>query len=300
MARSRFKRLIENHRNKNFVEAQERIFSKHTHKLQKKKEEGDSSPDTKKSFSPTSFYTKKMLQYKKISPNSNSNLQQVYSTTSIASDDQGNLKELPDSSRENKIRNREPPKSLLLKHRKLLEAAYKDNFFMVNNSGFIYYPSDVNIRDKTGNTALYYTASTANKQFTIFLLKHGGKPNLSCSEGNTPLHMAFQSNDVDIIMMLLEHGGDLNRLNHKAQTPLAFGSRYLLEMLDLTGGIASVNDRNSEEMKFDNNKLLFKVPDNDRIKIKEELGFKLDELRRSTIHVKEKNKLVEFSRETKK
>ena len=171
---------------------------------------------------------------------------------------------------------------------------------MVNNSGFIYYPSDVNIRDKTGNTALYYTASTANKQFTIFLLKHGGKPNLSCSEGNTPLHMAFQSNDVDIIMMLLEHGGDLNRLNHKAQTPLAFGSRYLLEMLDLTGGIASVNDRNSEEMKFDNNKLLFKVPDNDRIKIKEELGFKLDELRRSTIHVKEKNKLVEFSRETKK
>lgn len=252
-ARTRFKRLLENYRNKKFVEAQERIVSKHTEKIQRQKELGEDSPNSK-SFSPSNYYNKKLLQirekYKKkpISP---------YSCKSIISEDQnaGGA-----SSRENRIRNREPPKSLLLKHRKLLEASIKDNFFMVKNSGFLYYPNDVNIKDKNGNCALYYTASNANMEFSQFLLQNGAKVNLSCSEGNTPLHMAFKSNDLNIIMIMIESGGDLNNLNHYSQTPIAFASQYILEILDLTTGIATCNSKNIEEIGFDNNKLLYKVP----------------------------------------
>lgn len=289
LARARFKRLLENHRNKKFVEAQERIVSKHTQKIQKQKENGDESP-LRKSFSPTSFYNKKLQQLKDFNQKKT-----VYpfSCKSLLSEDQN-----PDTSREKRIRNREPPKSLLLKHRKLLEAAVKDNFFMVKNSGFIYYPNDVNIKDKNGNSALFYTAFNANLEFSKFLLKSGSKVNLSCSEGNTPLHMAFKSNDLTIIMTLIENGGDLNVLNHYSQTPLAFGSQYILEVLDLTSGIATCNSKNIEEINFDNNKLLYKVPTKERVLGKQDLVFKFEELRRMTAKIVENGKVMEFNKST--
>lgn len=281
MARTRFKRLLENHRNRKFVEAQERIFSKHLKKLQKQKEL-DSSPS---SFSPSSYYARKLKEMGTGKPLLKGQ------KSSIISEDPN-----PSSAREDKIKNREPPKSLLLKHRKLLEAAVKDNFFMVNNSGFIYYPSDVNIRDKQGNSALYYTSGNANLEFSAFLLRNGAKVNLKCSEGDTPLHMAFKSNSLDMIMTLIEFGGDLNCINTRSQTPLAFASRSMLELLDLTEGVATVNERNAEAMSFDNNKLLFKFEKNNG-NFNPELAFKFDRLRRTTMKVREKGKVVEFEEE---
>jgi len=281
MARSRFKRLMENYRNKKFVEAQERIFSKHTYQLQKLKDQ-DSSP-SQLSFSPNSFYAKKVKELCK-TKNVASSLK------SVISEDQN-----PSSSRENKIRNRDPPKSLLLKHRKLLEAAVQNNYFMVNNSGFLYYPSDVNIKDKQGNSSLYYTASNANIPFSQFLLRNGAKVNLKCSEGNTPLHMAFKSNNLDIIMALIETGGDLNMLNMASQTPLAFAMRNILELLDLTEGVATVNERNVEAMmNFDNNKLLFKMNLGEGDNLNTDLTFKFERLRKMTMQIREKGKIVEF------
>ena len=288
MARSRFKRLIENDRNQKFVEAQERIYSKHNHKLQKQKESGD-SPSDKNSFSPSNYYNRKMQQMNESSHKNKTN--QLRFSVKSNSEDLS-----PSSFRENRIKNREPPKSLLLKHRKLIEAAINDNFFMVNNSGFLYYPNDINIKDKTGNTALFYTALNANIEFSHFLLKTGANVNIPCSEGNTPFHMAFKSNKIEIIMLVMEYGGDLNKLNHKAQTPLAFCSKYILEVLDLTKGIVTVNDRNKEDMDFDNNKLMFKVPDGDKVKFEPNLGFTFEGLRRTTMKVKENGKILEFSR----
>ncbi len=281
MARSRFKCLIENDRNQKFVETQERIVSKHKDKLQKQKEESDYSPSDKNSFSPSSYCNRKLQQ--------NKTKQLRFSCKSVSED------QSPSSSRENRIRTRDPPKSLLLKHRKLIEAAINDNYFMVNNSGFLYYPNDINIKDKLGNTALFYTALNSNVEFSRFLLKTGANVNIPCSEGNTPLHMAFKSNKIEIIMLIMEYGGDLNKLNHKAQTPLAFCSKYTLEVLDLTKGIVTVNDRNKEEMEFDNNKLMYKLPNNN-VKFEPTLGFNFEGLRRTTMKVKEKGKILEYSK----
>ena len=275
---------MENHKNKKFVEAQERIFSKHTHKLKQK--EQDSSPSNN-SFSPNSYYARKMHELSHNKP-------PISSMKSLSSEIDIN----PNSAREDRIKNRDPPKSLLLKHRKLLEAALNDNYFMVNNSGFIYYPSDVNIRDKQGNTALYYTALNANIEFSKFLLRSGAKVNMKCSGGDTPIHMAFKSNNLDIVMALIEAGGDLNVLNINSQTPLAFATRYMLEILDLTEGVATVNERNAMAVNgFDNNKLLFKVPMGDRDHLNPDLQFKFDALRKMTMKVREKGKIVEYGKE---
>ena len=62
-ARTRFKRLLENYRNKKFVEAQERIVSKHTEKIQRQKELGEESPNSK-SFSPSNYYIQIIILFR--------------------------------------------------------------------------------------------------------------------------------------------------------------------------------------------------------------------------------------------
>ncbi len=63
---------------------------------------------------------------------------------------------------------------------------------MAKNSGFIFYPKDINIQDEKGNTALYYvTQHKENEEFIKFLLKSGADVNIKCENANTPLHMAF-------------------------------------------------------------------------------------------------------------
>ena len=103
-----------------------------------------------------------------------------------------------DSARQDRIL-RKIPKTLLLKHRKLLEAAIKNNFYMISNSGFIFYKHDVDVRDKNGNCALYYTAKHKNVDFCKFLLEHEADVNLKCQEGNTPVHMAFFTNSLSVL-----------------------------------------------------------------------------------------------------
>lgn len=102
-----------------------------------------------------------------------------------------------DSVRQDRIL-RKIPKTLLLKHRKLLEAAIENNFYMVGNSGFIFYKHDVDVRDKNGNCALYYTAKNKSVEFCKFLIKHEADVNLKCQEGNTPVHMAFFTNCLSV------------------------------------------------------------------------------------------------------
>lgn len=100
--------------------------------------------------------------------------------------------------REMKIINKPPPKNLLLKHRKLLEAAKKNNIYMARNSGFVYYQNDMNIKDKKGNTALYYVTKHCNFEFCSYLIEQGAKVNEPCEEGNTPFHIAFSTNSIEV------------------------------------------------------------------------------------------------------
>lgn len=100
--------------------------------------------------------------------------------------------------RELKIINKLPPKNLLLKHRKLLEGAKTNNIYMVKTSGFIFYPNDMNVKDKKGNTALYYAAKHCNYDFCSYLVELGAKVNEACENGNTPFHICFSTNSIEV------------------------------------------------------------------------------------------------------
>jgi len=104
--------------------------------------------------------------------------------------------------RELKIINKSPPKSLLLKHRKLLEAAKSNKFYLARNAGFTYYANDMNVKDKRGNTPLYYTAKNANFDFCLYLIDKGAKVNERCEKGNTAFHIAFSTNSIEVFIII--------------------------------------------------------------------------------------------------
>jgi hypothetical protein len=101
-------------------------------------------------------------------------------------------------ARELKIINKSPPKNLLLKHRKLLEATKTNNIYMARNSGFSYYPNDMNVKDKKGNVPLYYASKNENLDFCSYLIELGAKVNERCEDGNTPFHIAFSTNTLEV------------------------------------------------------------------------------------------------------
>ena len=62
--------------------------------------------------------------------------------------------------------------------------------------------------------------------------------------------------------MLIAKGGNLNTLNIHGQTPLAFGSKRLIDILELKRGIATFDKGESQirllPIGYDNNKLIDK------------------------------------------
>lgn len=80
---------------------------------------------------------------------------------------------------------------LLLKQKKLFYGAKQGSLQIVKNSGFIFYPHDINSLDEKGNCPLYYVTKKGDEEFIEFLLRSEADVNMRCSEGNTPLHIAF-------------------------------------------------------------------------------------------------------------
>ena len=69
---------------------------------------------------------------------------------------------------------------------------------MARNAGFAYYANDMNVKDKQGNTPLYYATKNANFDFCLYLIDIGAKVNESCQKGNTPFHIAFSTNSIEV------------------------------------------------------------------------------------------------------
>ena len=70
---------------------------------------------------------------------------------------------------------------------------------MAKNSGFIYYPKDVNFLDEQMKSPLFYATQHVDKDFIHFLFDLGVDVNYPCAEGNTATHLAFQSNNEELI-----------------------------------------------------------------------------------------------------
>ena len=80
----------------------------------------------------------------------------------------------------------------------MIDCAIKNNLYLAQNAGYIYYENDVRCKDKLGNTALYYTAMNKNKEFSLYLLKLGALVNEVCSNGDTALHIAFKVDSMEV------------------------------------------------------------------------------------------------------
>ncbi|KAL4456256.1 hypothetical protein ABPG74_014217 [Tetrahymena malaccensis] len=145
---------------------------------------------------------------------------------------------------------------LLLKQKKLFYAVKQGNIQIIKNSGFIYYPHDVNTLDEKGNCPLYYATKRGNEELIDFLLRQGADVNIRCQEGNTPVHLAFQLGNEKVIMSFLDKEGDLNSINDIGQTPLAFAPIKLLKLIGLDKGITNIEPQKiGQRIDFDNNKI---------------------------------------------
>lgn len=62
--------------------------------------------------------------------------------------------------------------------------------------------------DKSGRTALHWSAISGHKEATLLLLQKGAQINAETTTGMTPLHGAAEGGKVDIVRLLMEHKAD--------------------------------------------------------------------------------------------
>jgi ankyrin repeat protein len=84
----------------------------------------------------------------------------------------------------------------------------------------------VDIKDKTGNTALNWASERGNTDAVAILLKAGADPNTIDRSGNTPLIKAAKIGNVDILRMLMATKKvDLKRGDFTGVTALEWAER---------------------------------------------------------------------------
>lgn len=78
--------------------------------------------------------------------------------------------------------------------------------FLLNHSAHI------NVKDRSGITALYTTVTGQHKDVVLMLLDQGASLESKTEHGDTALIRAIQANSREIIQILLEHGARVSDL----------------------------------------------------------------------------------------
>ena len=81
--------------------------------------------------------------------------------------------------------------------------------------------TDVNARDKDGNTPLHYAAKYGNAKVVNALIAAGAHVDARDHQGNTPLAVAVDGRRVEAIQPLTAAGADVNTRNNEGETPLS-------------------------------------------------------------------------------
>ncbi|WP_339045139.1 ankyrin repeat domain-containing protein [Candidatus Mesenet endosymbiont of Agriotes lineatus] len=91
---------------------------------------------------------------------------------------------------------------------------------MAINSG-----TNVNAKNKNGDTALILSTINGSKDIVKFLLENGAKVNKKNKNNSTPLHLAISSNNIKITELLLKYGAKMNERNDNDEMPLHFAAQ---------------------------------------------------------------------------
>ncbi|SMO77697.1 Ankyrin repeat [Balnearium lithotrophicum] len=78
----------------------------------------------------------------------------------------------------------------------------------------------VDIKNKFGQTPLYYAVDANSVDFARFLIKHGAKINAKDYFGFTPLHEAVVRGSYEVAKLLIEKGAKVNERDKYGYTPL--------------------------------------------------------------------------------
>jgi len=105
---------------------------------------------------------------------------------------------------------------------------------------FIEEGTDVNSRDKIGQTPLFSAILADNNDITKFLIAKGADVNAKDQDGSTPLHEAVDKSNRDIVEILIAKGADVNAKEKDGYTALhqaaARGFQDLARLLIANGG----------------------------------------------------------------
>ena len=109
---------------------------------------------------------------------------------------------------------------------------------------------DVNIRDRDGQTPLYWAVANHNNVEVVrLLLEKGANPNISDGHtGSTPLYRAAAWGCVEIVTLLIKYGADIEARDESGETPLSAaattGNRAVVSILLKAG--ANARSRSNE------------------------------------------------------
>jgi len=73
--------------------------------------------------------------------------------------------------------------------------------------------ADINVKDKYGNSPLYYAIRSKDIELIKTLIENGADVNAQDIQGNSPLSYAIRSKDIELIKTLIENGADVNTQN---------------------------------------------------------------------------------------
>ena len=86
--------------------------------------------------------------------------------------------------------------------------------------------TDVNAKDKNGQTALHIAASSRQKDAADLLIARGADINTKDNRNYTPLFYAIFSNDANAVELLVSKGADVNYTPEKGYPPLHYAVWY--------------------------------------------------------------------------
>lgn len=88
-----------------------------------------------------------------------------------------------------------------------------------------YWGSDLNERDRRGDTPLITAALRGHTEAAAALLDHGAEIGVAREDGATALHLAALFGHTEVTRLLLEHGADREAQDARGRTPLDWADR---------------------------------------------------------------------------